>query len=74
MFGGKYGSGYFPGVSVVKNSPADAGDSFDPWLRRSPGEGDGYSVQYSSLGNPMNRGAWRATVHGVTKSWTGLTK
>ena len=35
--------------------------------RRSPGEGNGNPLQYSSLGNPMDRGAWRATVHGVTK-------
>ena len=36
----------------------------------SPGEGNGNSLQYSCLGNPMDRGAWWATVHGVTKSWT----
>ena len=39
---------------------------------RSPGEGKDNSVQYSCLGNPMDRGAWRATVHGVTKSQTQL--
>ena len=38
-------------------------------LRRSPGEGNGYPLQYSCLGNPMDRGAWRATVHGATKIW-----
>ena len=37
---------------------------------KSPGEGNGNPLQYSCLGNPMDRGAWRATVHGVTKSWT----
>ena len=39
-----------------------------PRLRRSPGEGNGDPLQYSCLRNPMDRGAWRATVHGVTKS------
>ena len=41
--------------------------SLIPGLRRSPGEGNGYPLQYSCLGNPMNRGAWQATVHGVPK-------
>ena len=36
---------------------------------RSPGGGDGNPIQYSCLGNPMDRGAWRATVYGVAKSW-----
>ena len=40
---------------------------FDPWVGRSPGEGHGNSLQDSCLENPMNRGAWRATVHGVTE-------
>ena len=40
----------------------------------SPGEGNGNSLQYSCLGNPMDRGAWRATVHGVTKSQTRLKR
>ena len=44
-----------------------------PGLGRSPGEGNGNPLQYSCLGNPMDRGAWRATVHGVTKSWTHLS-
>ena len=35
-----------------------------------PGEGNGYTLQYSCLGNPVDRGAWWATVHGVTKNWT----
>ena len=43
-----------------------------PGLGRSPGEGNGSSLQYSCLEKPMDRGAWRATVHGVTKSWTRL--
>ena len=41
-----------------------------PGLRRSPGEGNGNPVQYPCLGNPMDRGAWQATVHGVNKSQT----
>ena len=44
-----------------------------PELGRSPGEGNGNPLQYSCLGNPMDRGAWQATVHGVTKSWTWLS-
>ena len=43
-------------------------------LGRSPGEGNGNPLQYSCLENPMDRGAWRATVHGVTKSWTQLKR
>ena len=62
----------FPGGSMVKNSPANAGDTGDPGLipgsGRSPGGGYGYPLQYSGLGNPMDRGAWRATVHGVAES------
>ena len=58
----------FPGVSVVKNPPANAGDAGSiPGLGRSPGEGNGNLLQYSCLGNRMDRGAWMATVHGVTK-------
>ena len=43
------------------------------WLERSPGEGNGNPLQCSSLENPMGGGAWRVTVHGVTKSWTRLS-
>ena len=58
----------FPGVSVVKNSPANAGDIDSiPGSGRSPGEGNDNSLQYSCLGNPMDRGAWQVTIHGVTK-------
>ena len=58
----------FPGVSAVKNLPASAGDLGSiPGSGRSPGEGNGNPVQYSCLGHPMDRGAWWATVHGVTK-------
>ena len=44
-----------------------------PGLRRSPGGGNGNPLQYSCLGNPMDRGTWQAIVHGVTKSWTRLS-
>ena len=44
-----------------------------PGPGRSPGEGNGNPLQYSCLQNPMDRGAWRATVHEVTNSWTGLS-
>ena len=64
----------FPDGSVVKNLPASAGDVRDvvsiSGLGRSPGEGNGNLLQYSWLENPMDRGAWRAIVHGVEKSWT----
>ena len=57
---------------VVKNPPADAGDMGDtssiPGSGRSPGGGNGNPLQYSCLGNSMDRGAWRATVRGVAKS------
>ena len=59
---------------MVKNPPASAGDVRDavllPGLGRSPGEGHGNPLQDSCLEIPMDRGAWWATVHGVTKSWT----
>jgi len=53
-----------------KNLPSNAGDVRSvPGLERSPGEGNGYSFQYSCLGNPMDKGALRATVYGVPKCW-----
>ena len=56
----------FPGGLVVKNPPAKAGDTGStPGLGRSPGEGNGNPLQYSCLGNPMDRGSWWATVHRV---------
>ena len=59
---------------VVKNRPGKAGDVRNtgsiPGLGRSCGGEHGNPLQYSCLENPMDRGAWRATVHGVTKSWT----
>ena len=61
----------FPGGSVVKNLPANAGDIGSiSGLGRSMGAGNGNTLQYSCLENPMDRGAWRATVHGVTKTQT----
>ena len=58
----------FPGGSGVKNPLANAGDlGLIPGSRRSPGEGNGNPLQYSCLGNPMDRGTWQATVHGVAK-------
>ena len=58
----------FPGGSVVKNLPSNAGDVGSiPGLGRSSGERSGNSLQYSCLGNPMDSGAWWATVYRVTK-------
>ena len=66
--------GCCPGASVVKNSPANAGNSGSiPGSGRSPGGGNGNTLQYNCLGNSMDRGAWWATVHGVAKSWTRLS-
>ena len=63
----------FPGSSDVKESACNAGDpGLIPGLGRSPGEENGCPLQYSCLENPMDRGAWRATVHGVAKSETQL--
>ena len=64
----------FPHGSVVKNPPDNAGGTRDsgliPGLGRYPGGGNGNLLQYSSLENFMNRGAWWATVYGVAKNWT----
>ena len=58
----------FPDGSVVKNLSASTGDTgLIPGLRRSPGEANGNSLQYSCLGNPVDRGAWWEAVHGVSK-------
>ena len=61
---------------VVKNIPANGGGIRDtsliPGSGRSPGGGHDNSLQYSCLKNPMDRGAWRATVHRITKSWIRL--
>ena len=61
----------FPGDSAVKNLPVNAGEEgLIPGLGRSPGGGNVNPLQYSRLENPMDRGAWTATVHGVTESDT----
>ena len=64
--------------SVIKNPPANAGDTGDvgsiPGSGRSPGVGNGNSLQYSCLGNSMDREAWWATVHGMAKNQTQLSK
>ena len=58
----------FPGGAVVKNPSANAGDEGSTLgLGRSPGEGNGNPLQYSCLGNSMDRGAWWVTVHGAAK-------
>ena len=58
----------FPGGSMVKNPPANARHTGSiPESGRSPGEGNGNPLQYSCLGNPMDRGSWHPTVQGVTK-------
>ena len=58
----------FPDGLVVKNTPANAGDTGSiPGLGRATGEGNGNPLQYSCLGNPIDRESWWATVHGVTK-------
>ena len=66
----------FPGVLVLKNPPGNGGDIrhvfLIPGSGRSPGGGHGNPLQYSCLENSMDRGGWRATVHGVAKSWTWL--
>ena len=64
----------FPGGSAGKETDCNAGDpSLIPRLGRSPGEGNGYLLQCSGLENSKDREAWWATVHGVAKSWTGLS-
>ena len=67
----------FPSGLVVKNLPVNSGAAGDlssiPGLGRSPGKGNGNPLQCSCLENPMDRGAWRATVYGVAKSRTRLS-
>ena len=63
----------FPGGLTVKNPPVNAGDTGSiPGSGRSPGEENGNPLQYTCLENPMDRGAWWATVHGPQKSQTQL--
>ena len=64
----------FPGSSVGTESACSAGDVGSiPGLGSSPGEGNGNPLQYSCLENSMDREVWRATIHGVGKSWTRLS-
>ena len=64
---------------MVKNPPANAEDlrdlrsGFDSWVGKTPGGGMTTQLQYSYLENPMDRGAWLATVHGIPNSWTRLS-
>ena len=67
----------FPGGSAGKQTACNTGDTGDlgsiPGSGRPPGEGTGNPPQYSCLKNPMDRGAWWATVHGIAKSQTRLS-
>ena len=64
----------FPGGSDGKESAYNAGDPGSiSWSGRAPGEGTSNPLQYSCLGNPMDRGVWQATVHGVLRSQTRLS-
>ena len=60
-------------AQIVKNLPTVCRLGFNSWSGRFPGEGKGYPLQYSCLENPMERGAWWATVYGVSRSWTQLS-
>ena len=66
--------GGFPGSSAGKEFPCNSGDLEDlgsiPGLERSPGEENGYPLQYSGLENSMDRGAWQVIVHGIANSQT----
>ena len=68
--------GGFPGGTSSKEPTCQCRRNkrrkFNPWVRKSPGVGHGNPLPYSCLENPMDRGAWRTTVHGVTKSRTWL--
>ena len=73
ILGPGYGERVLPRGSVVKNLPANVGDmSLTPQPGGSPAEGNGNPLQYSCPENPMDRGAWQATVHGAPKNWTCL--
>ena len=64
----------FPGGLTIRNPPANAGDKVSiPGLGRCPGKGNSNPLQYSCLGNPMDREAWQSTVMGSQKSWTRLS-
>ena len=68
-------SGYFPGSSDSKESTCNAGDlGFIPGSKKkTPGEGNGNPLQYSCMENPLDRGAWQATVYSIAKNWTWLS-
>ena len=74
MYKISYNGGASQVALVVQNLPANSGDIRDedliPGSGRSPGGGHGNPLQYSCLENPMGRGVWQVTVHGVTQSWT----
>ena len=63
----------FPGGSAVGNPPANAGDAVSIPGLEDPGGGNGNPLWYFCLENPMDKGAWQVTVHGVAKSWTRLS-
>ena len=63
----------FPSGSDIKNLHAVGGLGFDPWIGKNPWRRECHPLQYSCLENSMDRGAWRAVVHGVTKSQTWLS-
>ena len=63
----------FPGGSVWRICLQCRRHRFDPWVRKTPGKGNGNPLQHYCLGNSMDRGAWCATVSGVAKSWTLLS-
>ena len=67
----------FPGGSALKNPPGDIGDTRNgissPGSGRCPGERNGNPLQYSCPENSIDRGAWWATVHGITKNWIRLS-
>ena len=69
-----YFTALYPGGSVGKNLPASADMDLIFGLGRSSGEGNGNPLQFSYLENPMDRGGWQATVHGVAKSWARLSE
>ena len=77
MRGSIFSIGVFQVAPVVKNLPDNAGDIRDvgliPGSGRSPGEGNGNPLQYLCLENPIDRGAWQATVHGVARNRTRLS-
>ena len=64
---------WLSGKESTCNAEATGDSGSIPGLGRSPGGGNGNPLQYSCLKNPMDRGAWWATIHGVTKSWTQVT-